>query len=234
LQTTLNKQTCELITTRSAEQVTFEDRTPIKQIRKATYLGCDIGIRATTSEELNTRFTVSVCVCFRNDGIQIASSRLKYLVCHIGPFATLVHLSMDCMEQVQEDKTDKKDKKDKKDATDKKDKKDKTGNKDKTDKKDNKDKKRKKDKKNKKHKTGKKYKKHKKGKKYKKNKTKKDKKYKKNKTKKGKKYKKFKNCKMVHFAHDSDDAVDPGFFDILAREASDRLSRLPPSAFHGF
>ena len=51
----LNKGKCELITTHNTADVHFEDGTKVNKVRKATYLGCEIGINVTTSEELSKR-----------------------------------------------------------------------------------------------------------------------------------------------------------------------------------
>jgi len=51
----LNKTKCELITTHATANIHFEDGTSVRKTRKATYLGCEIGIRCTSSEELNKR-----------------------------------------------------------------------------------------------------------------------------------------------------------------------------------
>ena len=52
----LNTAKCELIATHKLEDVHFEDGTKINKVRKATYLGCDVGIHTSSFEELNKRF----------------------------------------------------------------------------------------------------------------------------------------------------------------------------------
>ena len=52
----LNKGKCELITTHPNADIHFEDKTQIKKSTKATYLGCEIGIKLGSREELNRRF----------------------------------------------------------------------------------------------------------------------------------------------------------------------------------
>ena len=51
----LNKGKCELISTGTGEGVQFGDGTYIKKVKKATYIGCEIGIRITSGQELNKR-----------------------------------------------------------------------------------------------------------------------------------------------------------------------------------
>ena len=52
----LNKSKCELITTHPAADVHFADGSKVKKVKEATYLGCQIGIKNTTAQELNKRF----------------------------------------------------------------------------------------------------------------------------------------------------------------------------------
>ena len=58
----LNKGKCELITTHTNPEVHFEDATRIAKTAKATYLGCEIGIRTTSREELNKRFANTIAI----------------------------------------------------------------------------------------------------------------------------------------------------------------------------
>ena len=53
----LNKTKCEVITTHPNANIHFGDGTKIKKVKQATYLGCQIGIRTTTREEMNKRFS---------------------------------------------------------------------------------------------------------------------------------------------------------------------------------
>jgi len=52
----LNKNKCELITTHETANIKFADGTKIRKTKKATYLGCEIGIKTTNKEELSKRF----------------------------------------------------------------------------------------------------------------------------------------------------------------------------------
>ena len=52
----LNKGKCELITTHEQEHLHFGNKTQIKKVKQATYLGCEMGIQTTNREELNKRF----------------------------------------------------------------------------------------------------------------------------------------------------------------------------------
>lgn len=52
----LNKEKCELITTHEQENVHFGNKTQINIVKRATYLGCEMGIQTTNREELNKRF----------------------------------------------------------------------------------------------------------------------------------------------------------------------------------
>ena len=42
--------------THNGANIHFQDGTRIKKVQKATYLGCEIGIRSTSNSELNKRF----------------------------------------------------------------------------------------------------------------------------------------------------------------------------------
>ena len=63
----LNKGKCELITTHTNADVHFEDATRIAKTAKATYLGCEIGIRTTSREELNKRFANTMAIMKKLD-----------------------------------------------------------------------------------------------------------------------------------------------------------------------
>ena len=53
----LNKSKCEVITTHNTADLHFGDNAPIRKTKKTTYLGCEIGIKTTTREEINKRFS---------------------------------------------------------------------------------------------------------------------------------------------------------------------------------
>ena len=56
----LNKGKCELITTTPHANIHFEDGTKIKKVSKATYLGCELGLKTTCREELNKRIATTM------------------------------------------------------------------------------------------------------------------------------------------------------------------------------
>lgn len=58
----LNKGRCALITTDHLSDIHFEDKQEIKHTRKASYLGCDIGIKTTNTDELNSRVAKTMTV----------------------------------------------------------------------------------------------------------------------------------------------------------------------------
>ena len=51
----LNKNKCEVITSRPNANIHFGDGTKINKVRQAIYLGCQIGIRTQSREEVNNR-----------------------------------------------------------------------------------------------------------------------------------------------------------------------------------
>ena len=52
----LNKDKCELITSGTVANVHCGDGTSITKVRTATHLGCEIGIKCTSREEINKQF----------------------------------------------------------------------------------------------------------------------------------------------------------------------------------
>ena len=52
----LNKGKCELITTHSTADVHFPSGQQVSKVKKATYLGCEVGIKVHNGHELNKRF----------------------------------------------------------------------------------------------------------------------------------------------------------------------------------
>ena len=52
----LNKNKCELITTHKTANIHFSDNTKVPNVKTATYLGCNIGIKTTFRLELGKRF----------------------------------------------------------------------------------------------------------------------------------------------------------------------------------
>ena len=63
----LNKEKCELITTDSTANVHLDNKQQIKKTRKATYLGCEIGIKTTNTEELNSRIAKTMATMKKLD-----------------------------------------------------------------------------------------------------------------------------------------------------------------------
>ena len=51
---------CNSITTTPYADIHFEDGTRIKKVSKATYLGCDLGLKTTCREELNKRIATTM------------------------------------------------------------------------------------------------------------------------------------------------------------------------------
>ena len=49
----LNKTKCELITNNKNARIVLPDNSPVKKHRSAMYLGCEIGIKTTTREEIS-------------------------------------------------------------------------------------------------------------------------------------------------------------------------------------
>jgi len=56
----LNKTKCELITNNNNSRIHFPDNTPVKRQTAATYLGCEVGIKITTIQEISKRFAATM------------------------------------------------------------------------------------------------------------------------------------------------------------------------------
>jgi len=63
----LNKTKCELLTNSTNARIVFPDNSPVKKHRSATYLGCEIGIRTTTREEISKRFAATMAIMKKLD-----------------------------------------------------------------------------------------------------------------------------------------------------------------------
>ena len=51
------QEKCELITTHQNANLHFTDKTKVLKVKSATYLGCNLGIKSTSKEELSKRFS---------------------------------------------------------------------------------------------------------------------------------------------------------------------------------
>ena len=63
----LNKTKCELLTNNNNARIVFPNNTPVKRMNEATYLGCEIGIRTTTRQEINKRFALTMATMKKLD-----------------------------------------------------------------------------------------------------------------------------------------------------------------------
>ena len=54
----LVKTKCELLTNNPNANIHFPDRTPVRRQTSATYLGCEMGIRIHSRQEISKRFAV--------------------------------------------------------------------------------------------------------------------------------------------------------------------------------
>jgi len=63
----LNKTKCELITNNHTVRIIFQNNTPVKKEKSATYLGCDIGIETTTREEISKRIAITMATMKKLD-----------------------------------------------------------------------------------------------------------------------------------------------------------------------
>lgn len=62
----LNKNTCELITTGSNPNIISPTGEKVKKVTSATYLGCEIGMKTTSGEEISKRFTHCYTIMKKN------------------------------------------------------------------------------------------------------------------------------------------------------------------------
>ena len=56
----LNKTKCEQMTAHPNTHIHFSDNTRVPKVRLATYLGCTVGVKTSSGEELSTRFADTV------------------------------------------------------------------------------------------------------------------------------------------------------------------------------
>ena len=58
----LNETKCKLLTTSPNASIVFPDSSPVKTQKSATYLGCELGIKTTSREELSKRFAATMMI----------------------------------------------------------------------------------------------------------------------------------------------------------------------------
>ena len=63
----LNKTKCELLTNNPNARIIFPDGNLVKKHKSATYLGCELGLRTTSREEISKRFAASMAIMKKLD-----------------------------------------------------------------------------------------------------------------------------------------------------------------------
>ena len=63
----LNKTKCELLTNNPSARIVFPNNTPVKKQQSATYLGCEMGLKITSREEISKRFAATMAIMKRLD-----------------------------------------------------------------------------------------------------------------------------------------------------------------------
>ena len=63
----LNKTKCELLTNSPTARIIFPDNSPVKKHHSATYLGCELGIRTTSREEISKRKAATMAIMKKLD-----------------------------------------------------------------------------------------------------------------------------------------------------------------------